>query len=246
MRPMSSPEPQPQQQYQPHIQTPMHPRRGRRAAAFVAAVVAAVSVPVVVQASAATATALADWRDGFGGWDSHAQPTRPWTGSQQSQTTVDSRSATDAESRGVVLIDTKLAYAGESGAGTGLVLTSSGEVLTNYHVVEGATLVKVTVATTGQTYRATVVGHDAKSDVAVLQLKNASGLATVTLDNDPVVAGDAVTAVGNATNGTVALAASTVTFTPAANFAGTATFEYTISDGTTTDVGVVTVTVTVT
>jgi hypothetical protein len=53
-----------------------------------------------------------------------------------------------------------------------------------------------------------------------------------------------VTAVGGATNGTVGLAAGTVTFTPAANFTGSASFTYTVSDGTATDSGLVTVTVT--
>ncbi|HWO21583.1 MAG TPA: Ig-like domain-containing protein [Kofleriaceae bacterium] len=64
--------------------------------------------------------------------------------------------------------------------------------------------------------------------------------------NDTDADGDtlAVTAVGNATNGAVALAGGNVTFTPAANFSGTATFEYTVSDGTATDTGAVTVTVT--
>jgi len=54
----------------------------------------------------------------------------------------------------------------------------------------------------------------------------------------------AITAVANATNGTVALAGTDVTFTPAANFNGAATFEYTVSDGAATDTGTVTVTVT--
>ena len=105
--------------------------------------------------------------------------------------------ATDAESRGVVLIDTTLTD-GEA-AGTGLVIDSSGLVLTNYHVVEGSTSVKVTVATDGTTYDATVVGHDQTADVALLQLDGASGLATVDVDDDgdPAVA-DTVTAVGNA------------------------------------------------
>jgi cysteine-rich repeat protein len=52
-----------------------------------------------------------------------------------------------------------------------------------------------------------------------------------------------VTAVTNATNGTVALAAGTITFTPAADVNGTAGFDYTVSDGAATDVGHVTVTV---
>jgi cysteine-rich repeat protein len=64
--------------------------------------------------------------------------------------------------------------------------------------------------------------------------------------NDTDVEGSTltVTAVGGASNGTVALAAGTVTFTPSANFAGTASFTYTVSDGTLTDTGLVTVTVT--
>ncbi len=64
--------------------------------------------------------------------------------------------------------------------------------------------------------------------------------------NDTDVDGGAftVTAVGNPTNGTVALASGTVTFTPTANASGAASFEYTVSDGAATDTGLVTVTVT--
>ena len=64
--------------------------------------------------------------------------------------------------------------------------------------------------------------------------------------NDTDADGDAltVTAVGNAVNGTVSLAAGVVTLTPTANFAGGASFAYTVSDGTATDVGTVVVTVT--
>jgi S1-C subfamily serine protease len=114
------------------------------------------------------------------------------------QSTSDEQSnATDAQSQGVVVINTTLTD-GEA-AGTGLVLDSSGIVLTNYHVVEGSTSVKVTIATDGTTYDATVVGHDQKSDIAVLQLDGASDLATIDLDDDadPAVS-DTVTAVGNA------------------------------------------------
>ena len=92
------------------------------------------------------------------------------------------REATADQSRGVVLINTRTT-AGE-GAGSGLVLDSSGVVLTNYHVVEGSTSVKVTVATTGQTYDARVLGHDQSADVALLHFDDASDLATVDLDDD--------------------------------------------------------------
>ncbi len=112
-------------------------------------------------------------------------------------TSNEQSNATDAESQGVVLINTTLTN-GEA-AGTGLVLDESGLVLTNYHVVSGSTSVKVTIATDGTTYDATVIGHDATADIALLQLDGASGLATVNLDDDgdPAVS-DAITAVGNA------------------------------------------------
>jgi S1-C subfamily serine protease len=93
-------------------------------------------------------------------------------------------------------------YDGGEAAGTGMVLTSDGEVITNHHVVEGATSVKVKVMSTGKTYTAKVVGTDATADVAVLQLVGASGLATVTTDTAGVSTGDAVTAVGDG-NGTL-------------------------------------------
>ncbi|KQT94755.1 hypothetical protein ASG49_08020 [Marmoricola sp. Leaf446] len=98
---------------------------------------------------------------------------------------------------GLVRIATTQSYAGSEAAGTGMVLTADGEVVTNHHVVAGATDVEVTVMATGRTYTADVVGTDAAADVAVLQLEDASGLATVTTDTDGVAVGDAVTAVGD-------------------------------------------------
>ena len=86
-------------------------------------------------------------------------------------------------------------------AGTGMILTADGQVLTNYHVVAGSDKVSVTVADSGNTYTATVVGFDQARDVALLQLKNASGLTTVTVDKDQVAVGDAIAAVGNASGG---------------------------------------------
>jgi S1-C subfamily serine protease len=107
--------------------------------------------------------------------------------------------ANPAEQVGVVDIDTTLTYAGARGAGTGMVLTPGGEVLTNNHVVENATRIDVTVVSTGRSYQARVVGTDAVDDVAVLMLQGASGLRTVTTDaTRPVLVGDPVTGVGNA------------------------------------------------
>ena len=83
--------------------------------------------------------------------------------------------------------------------GTGIVLTSSGEILTNDHVVSGATKVLATDVGNGQTYGADLVGTDQVADLAVLQLDGASGLETATLgDSAAVVLGEGVVAVGNA------------------------------------------------
>ena len=84
-------------------------------------------------------------------------------------------------------------------AGTGMVLSDTGEILTNNHVIDGATQIVVTVVTSGRSYAASVVGTDPQDDLAVLQLRGASGLTTIPLgDSDQVAVGDAVTAIGNA------------------------------------------------
>lgn len=114
----------------------------------------------------------------------------------------------------LVDIVTTNSIAGTKAAGTGIVLTASGEILTNNHVIEGATSIRVTDVGNGQTYSATVVGYDSTSDVAVIQLQGASGLTTASLGNSSSVAvGDAVTALGNAQGkgGTPAVASGTVT-----------------------------------
>jgi S1-C subfamily serine protease len=105
-------------------------------------------------------------------------------------------------------------YQGAASAGTGIVLTSTGEILTNNHVIEGATSIKVTDIGNGKTYTATVVGYDASHDVAVIQLQDASGLTVANLgDSSSVQTGDSVTALGNAQGkgGTPSVATGTVT-----------------------------------
>ncbi len=100
---------------------------------------------------------------------------------------------------GIVVIDTTLGYEGGQAAGTGMVLTPSGEVLTNNHVIQGATSIRVVVPQTGRRYTATVLGYDVSADTALLQLKGASGLATVSVGTSGTLApGQAVRAVGNA------------------------------------------------
>lgn len=121
--------------------------------------------------------------------------------------------ATAAQQVGVVDITTTLGYEGAAAAGTGMVLDSGGDVLTNNHVIDGATSIKVTVVTTGRTYRATVVGTDPSDDIAVIRLTGASGLTTANFgDSDTVTVGATVTGVGNAggVGGTPSAATGTV------------------------------------
>src|SRR3954462_1279675 len=84
------------------------------------------------------------------------------------------------------------------GAGTGMVLTSNGEVLTNNHVVKGAWKIQVRVPG-GSSYTASVVGVDPAHDVALIQLQNASGLETITpAQSGSVSVGENVAGIGNA------------------------------------------------
>lgn len=138
------------------------------------------------------------------------------SGSSGTSTQAAATAATAAQKKGVVTINTVLNYDESSqAAGTGMVLTSDGTVLTNNHVIQGATSITVTDETTGKEYKADVVGSDSTNDVAVLKLENASGLSTVTLDDDGEPStGDTVTDVGNAEGtGNLVAAVGTVTAT---------------------------------
>jgi S1-C subfamily serine protease len=109
---------------------------------------------------------------------------------------------------GVVVIDTNLAYQSGEAAGTGMVLTASGEILTNNHVIRGASTIKIVVPGTGRSYTANVIGYDASADVAVLQASGASNLKTIVLGNSSTLkVGQTDTATGNA-GGTGALTTS--------------------------------------
>jgi S1-C subfamily serine protease len=115
---------------------------------------------------------------------------------------------------GLVDVVSTLGFQQAQAAGTGLVLTPSGEILTNNHVIEGATSIRVTDIGNGRSYPARVVGYDRSHDIAVLRLQGASGLATVTLGNSASAAvGHKVVALGNAggKGGTPSVAAGRIT-----------------------------------
>jgi S1-C subfamily serine protease len=100
---------------------------------------------------------------------------------------------------GIVDIYTTLGYQNGVAAGTGMILTRSGEVLTNNHVIEGATKFKVVDVTTHKKYVATVAGYSVSRDVAVLKLARAWDLPTVKAGSPAGVrVGQQVVARGNA------------------------------------------------
>ncbi len=86
----------------------------------------------------------------------------------------------------------------EGGAsGTGMIVTSGGEILTNNHVIRGATSIRVEIDGRG-TYDAEVIGADPTDDVALLQVQSVSGLPTISTDTSDLNVGDTVVAIGNA------------------------------------------------
>jgi S1-C subfamily serine protease len=91
-------------------------------------------------------------------------------------------------------------------SGTGIILSESGLVLTNYHVVSGTTDLTVRIADTGHAYDADLLGRNVWADIAVLQLEGAGGLTEANIAADPVAVGDRVVAVGNGDGGGVLLA----------------------------------------
>ncbi|MFF4794185.1 S1C family serine protease [Streptomyces sp. NPDC001276] len=81
--------------------------------------------------------------------------------------------------------------------GSGVIVSSNGEVVTNNHVIAGASSIKVRTSD-GTSYAAQVVGTDSSKDLALIKLRNASGLRTAALGNsDGLAVGDQVVAIGS-------------------------------------------------
>ncbi len=155
--------------------------------------------------------------NGFGGYPGAFGGSGQSGSGQSSQGSGPSDAASIASrvDPGLVDVNTTVDYGAAQAAGTGMVLTAGGEVLTNNHVIEGATTISVTDVGNGKTYAATVVGYSVTKDVAVLQLTGASGLQTVTTAASPASSGEEVVGIGNAggTGGTPSYAGGTVTAT---------------------------------
>lgn len=197
--PWAYPPPPPQ-----HSPSRRRRRAGRVAAAALVAAAAAGGVGVghllwrqgsaPVAASSGSSGASAPSQGASGGG---AAPAGESFGSISSSGTLSAIAAKVDPS--LVDIYTQFGYQQAEGAGTGIVIRSDGIVLTNNHVINGATAIKAVDLGNGRTYTAKVLGYDPSKDVAVLSLEGASGLTTARLATSATVSpGEAVVAIGNA------------------------------------------------
>jgi S1-C subfamily serine protease len=175
---------------------PLPPRRRRHwgaivaAAALVAAGAGAAGVRTFDSSPSSASSALSSASH----WSAQTLPT-------PSTSATAALGSTEAVAAAVepAVVDITTQVPGGEAAGTGMILTASGLVLTNNHVIEDATSIEVQISGTGPTYGAEVVGYDVTDDIAVLQLDGASGLSTISVgDSTGVKMGDAVIAIGNA------------------------------------------------
>ena len=123
------------------------------------------------------------------------QQVTPGTG-----TTPSSNTASTAAKVSPAIVDINTVLGNGAAAGTGMLVSSTGEILTNNHVVNGSTSITVSVQGRTQTYSAHVVGVDISQDIAVIQIDGSvSGLPTVKFaDSSSLKVGDTVLAIGNA------------------------------------------------
>jgi S1-C subfamily serine protease len=167
------------------VLTPRPRRRRWGLAAAITVAAAAVAVAAGGALSPSSAPTVSDQR----------LPTAPTTGA----TPAGGDTSAIVSRVDPAIVDITTTVDGGEAAGTGMVLTSAGLVLTNNHVIEGSTSIGVQIAGEGPSYKAHVVGYDVTHDVAVLQLEGVSGLATIPVgDSSAVGVGDAVVAIGNA------------------------------------------------
>ncbi|HEY1419637.1 MAG TPA: trypsin-like peptidase domain-containing protein [Candidatus Dormibacteraeota bacterium] len=97
------------------------------------------------------------------------------------------------------LVDINTTVGTSQAAGTGQIISSSGEVLTNNHVIDGSSTIQVTVVNTGRSYSAHVIADDPTADIAVIQMEGASGLPTISFgSSSALTVGQPVVAIGNA------------------------------------------------
>ncbi|MDQ1511646.1 MAG: hypothetical protein QOG50_3490, partial [Actinomycetota bacterium] len=183
--------------------TPPEPRRRRGWSRLISTVVAALMLAGGVGGYAIVHAQQSGPTSGTTAAVSASPPTSSGSSSSSANATPRTTTLTLAQIEATVdpaIVDIT-ATLGTTGTakGTGMVITPNGEILTNNHVISGATNITVQIAGTGPTYPATLVGYDATDDIAVLQIANVTGLATITTAGASTTSvNDAVVAIGNA------------------------------------------------
>jgi S1-C subfamily serine protease len=130
--------------------------------------------------------------------------TQPQTNSEAPLTPADPRAGTlDAAAIAAkidpAIVDINTVVGSSQAAGTGMIISSTGEILTNNHVVDGSTSIQVTIAGHSQPVTAHLIAADPSADIAVIKVDGLTGLPTVSFaSSSSVNVGDAVVALGNA------------------------------------------------
>jgi S1-C subfamily serine protease len=198
---------------------PPPPRRHRRALAFVLVAVLGIGVGAATAFGITRSTSQQPESAGAAGVPTPGAQSPPLRSTGNNNVSIPAIARLVSPS--VANITSRLTYSSQTSEGTGIVISSSGLVLTNNHVVNDATRVTVQVDGVGQTYTARILGTDRTDDVALLQLEGASGLkAAAIADSSKVAVGDAVVALGNVggrggspavTGGTITAVGQTIT-----------------------------------
>jgi S1-C subfamily serine protease len=179
-----------------------HRRRGRRvfagtlAAIFLVGIGSGVAVARLTNDNAPLGSSVANNPSTSNGSGSGGGGNGGGNGS--SGATLDPNAVAAKVTPGIVNINVTLGTSGAA-AGTGMVITSTGEVLTNNHVIDGETSMTVEFPSTGKSYSAHVLGYDLTEDVALVQIDGGGSFTTVSVGNSSSVSvGDQVVALGNA------------------------------------------------
>ena len=203
---------------QPQYSAPQQPEKPRRKKKFNGKKLARSAVALVLAAAMGFAGGFVGAKYGGGSKVVIQQVERPASSDSSTDSTGNSISATSGTglstaqvaelvSPSVVVITTEqVVYSQwswygqsqvESGAGSGVIISQDGYILTCAHVVSGATSVKVQLNGSDESYDATVVGQDSTSDIAVLKI-DATGLTPAVIgDSDALAVGEVAVAVGN-------------------------------------------------
>ncbi|MFE7410845.1 S1C family serine protease [Streptomyces laurentii] len=173
-----------------HAPAPAARRRTRRRGAGLLAAVAIAAAAV----GGGTATLIERWTDGTPGITAAApSPVDGTTVAAGSKGTV----AGVAQAVSPSIVEISASGSGGRSTGSGVIITSGGEIVTNNHVISGASTISVRLST-GKTYTAEVVGTDPAKDLALIKLRGASGLKAAALgDSSGLRVGDQVVAIGS-------------------------------------------------